>query len=162
MILPNEVRYRHAWLHILRSIVLYQPYNLIHHFGLKHIFPSIPVDLIQAPPGRMTLRQLRMQPHLNPAILIHTHQILRDLEIPHTLIQLLKPLQRAEQNIQILRIRYILYITQPHGYVLNIHLSCVIGIAKFFTEFVIEVFCVDDVVLALTPLEELQVLLELC
>lgn len=45
---------------------------------------------------------------------------------------------------------------------LNIHLSSVIGIAKFFTEFVIEVFCVDDVVLALTPLEELQVLLELC
>lgn len=109
----------------------------------------------------MTLRQLRMQPHLDPPILIHTDQILRDLEIPDTLIQLLKPLKRAEQNIQVLRIRYILYITQPNRYVLNIHLSRVISIAELFAELVVEVFGVDDVILTFSPLEELQVLLEL-
>lgn len=109
----------------------------------------------------MTLRQFRMQPNLNPPILIHTDQILRDLEIPHTLIQLLKPLKRAEQNIQVLRIRYILYVTQPNRYVLNIHLSGVISIAKLFAELIVEVFGVDDVILTLSPLEELEIFLEL-
>lgn len=103
-----------------------------------------------------------MQPHLHPSVLIHTDQILRNLEIPHTLIQLLKPFERAEQDIQILRKGDILDITQPHRYVFDIHLCGVVGIAKFLAEFVVEVFGVDYVVLALPPLEELEVLLELC
>lgn len=44
---------------------------------------------------------------------------------------------------------------------LDVHLGGVVSIAKFLAELVVEVFGVDDVVLALSPLEELQVLLEL-
>ena len=44
---------------------------------------------------------------------------------------------------------------------LNIHLSRVISIAELFAELVVEVFGVDDVILTFSPLEELQVLLEL-
>lgn len=103
-----------------------------------------------------------MQPNLNPPIFIHTYQILRNLEVSDTLIQLLKPLKRAKQYIQVLRVWYILNIAQPNRYVLDVHLSCVIGVAKLLAELVVEVFCVDDVVLPLSPLEELHVLLELC
>ena len=45
---------------------------------------------------------------------------------------------------------------------LDIYLCGVIGIAKLFAELMIEVFGVDYVVLALAPLEELEIFLELC
>lgn len=103
-----------------------------------------------------------MQPNLHPPIFIHANQVLRHLEIPNTLVQLLEPFKRTEQHIQVLRIWDILNIAKPNRNVLDVNLGTVVGVAKFLAELVIEVFGVDDVVLPLPPLKELQIFLELC
>lgn len=101
-----------------------------------------------------------MQPSLYSSVAVHTHQILRGAEIPHTSIQFLEALQGTKQEVKILWEGYILDITKPDGNSLDVDPCRIRSIAEIFAELIIEVLGIDDAVLPLSPLEELQVALE--
>jgi hypothetical protein len=77
------------------------------------------------------------------------------------LIQFLKPLKGAEEKIEVLRVGYILDITESDWYVIDINLSSIAGIAILLTLIAIEVSSIDDTLFPFSPTEQIDIVLQL-
>ena len=110
----------------------------------------------------MAFGQVRVQPHLYLPVPVYANHVLCRREIPDPKEDLLKTIESTQENVQVLRVRDVLYVTEPDGDVFDIYSSTVVGIAKFFDFFRVDKFGVDDGILTLAPFEKLKVLFILC
>jgi hypothetical protein len=102
-----------------------------------------------------------VQPRLDPAVAVHAKQVLRGPEVPHPAVKFLETVERAEQEVEVLGKGDVLDVAEADGDAFDVNAGSVGGIAEIFAVLVVEVLGVDDAVLALPPLEDLEVALEL-
>lgn len=106
----------------------------------------------------MAFREVRVEPDLDPAISVNTDKVLLWTEVAYKVEQFFKPIQAAEQNIEILGIWNVLDIAHPGYHMLDINPGIVACVAKLFGLLRVNEFSVDNIILTLAPLEEFDVL----
>lgn len=103
--------------------------------------------------------EVAIQPHFQAPLAVDAQHFLIRLEVANQGMQLLEAKERWAENVKIFRKRDIVDAAQPIRRVLDVHPRVYSAPAKGFLLDWLEVPCVDDVFLTLSPTERLEILL---